>query len=83
MARGFDSKFVEAQQEEAARGKSKGGHSMSPAERGAEQRRRTLELTRTRTEHDLSRATAPAHREMLQQALAALDREIRDLTRRG
>jgi hypothetical protein len=83
MARGFDSKFVEAQQEEAARGGSKGGHSMSPGERAAEQRRRTLELTRTRTVHDLSRATAPAHREMLQQALAALDREIRDLARRG
>jgi hypothetical protein len=83
MARGFDSKFVEAQQEEAARGGSKGGHSMSPAERAAEQRRRTLELTRTRTKHDLSRATAPAHREMLQQALAALDRKLQDLTRRG
>jgi hypothetical protein len=38
-----------------------------------------LQLTRTRTERDLSRATAPAHREMLQQALAALDHEIDQL----
>ena len=82
MARGFDSKFVEAQQEEAARGKSGGGHVMSPQERAAEQRRRTLQLTRTRTERDLSRASAPVHREMLQQALAALDREIDQLTPR-
>ena len=76
MARGFDSKFVEAQQEEAARGKTNTGHTLSPEQRTAEQRRRTLLLTRTRTERDLSRAKAPAHRQMLQQALAALDREI-------
>jgi hypothetical protein len=82
MARGFDSKFVEAQQEEAARPKSNGGHAMSAQERAAEQRRRTLLLTRTRTERDLSRATAPAHREMLKQALAALDREIEQLAPR-
>lgn len=82
MARGFDSKFVEAQQEEAARGRSTGADAMTAEERAAAQRRRTLELTRTRTERDLSRATAPAHRDMLQQALAALDREIEALSAR-
>jgi hypothetical protein len=80
MARGFDSKFVEAQQEEAARGKSVAGTALTAEQRTAEQRRRTLQLTRTRTERDLSRATAPAHREMLEQALAALDREIEQLS---
>ena len=79
MARGFDSKFVEAQQEEAARGASARGRALSPEQRAAEQRRRMLQLTRTRTERDLSRATAPAHRDMLQQALAALDHEIDQL----
>ena len=82
MARGFDSKFVEAQQEEAARGKSNGGAAMTAEERAAAQRRRTLELTRTRTERDLNRATAAAHREMLQKALAALDRELEALPAR-
>ena len=82
MARGFDSKFVEAQQEEAARRPSGSAVALSPAERAAAQRRRTLELTRTRTERDLNSATAPAHREMLQQALAALDREIEGLPAR-
>lgn len=80
MARGFDSKFVEAQQEEAARGKTAARHTLSPEEREAEQRRRTLQLTRTRTQQDLNRAKAPAHREMLQQALDVLDREIERLT---
>lgn len=82
MARGFESKSVEAQQEEAARGKAKTGHTLSPDERVAEQRRRTLLLTRTRTERDLNRATVPAHREMLQQALAALDKELQELAGR-
>ena len=82
MARGFDSKFVEAQQEEAARRTSHTGQVMSPAERAAAERRRTLELTRTRTARDLNRATAPAHRKMLQEALAALDREIEQLSTR-
>jgi hypothetical protein len=80
MARGFDSKFVEAQQEEAARGKTVARHTLSPEQRATEQRRQTLQLTRTRTEQDLNRAKAPAHREMLQQALDALDREIGGLT---
>lgn len=82
MARGFDSKFVEAQQEEAARGTSTARQVLTAAERVTAERRRTLELTRTRTERDLTRATAPAHREMLQQALAALDREIDALSTR-
>ncbi len=73
---------MEAQQEEAARGKSSGGPVLSAQERAAEQRRRTLQLTRTRTERDLSRASSPVHREMLQQALAALDREIEQVTPR-
>ena len=55
---------------------------MSAQERAAEQHRRTLVLTRTRTERDLSRATAPAHREMLERALAALDHEIEQLAPR-
>jgi hypothetical protein len=82
MARGFDSKFVEAQQEDAARGNSSARPAMSADERAAEQRRRTLQLTRRRTEEDLRRATAPAHREMLQRALEALDQEIAELTSR-
>jgi hypothetical protein len=80
MARGFDSKFVEAQQEEALRG-SPLGPDMTPEARIAEQRRRALELTRTRTQQDLSRAVLPAHRRMLEEAIAALDKQIEALNK--
>jgi hypothetical protein len=79
MARGFESKSVEAQQEEAARGKAKARPAMTPDQQAIDQRRRTLELTRARARDDLSRATAPAHRRMLEQAIAALDNQIDDL----
>jgi hypothetical protein len=36
-------------------------------------------LTRARARNDLSRATAPAHKRMLEQAIAALDKQIHDL----
>ena len=79
MARGFESKSVEAQQEEAARGRKPTGPTMSPEERAVEERRRMLELTRARARDDLSRASAPAHKRMLEQAIAALDQQLRDL----
>jgi hypothetical protein len=71
MARGFESKDVEYQQAEAQRAR------VAPDLRTAEQRdadarRQTLELTLTRTEADLRAARSPAHRRMLEQALATL-----------
>ena len=78
MARGFDSKFVEAQQEEATR-----THTIKPPmtaeERETAGRRVTLELARSRASSDLERATAPAHRRMLEQAIAALDDQLAKL----
>ena len=78
MARGWESKSIEAQQEEASRGRHI-GPALTEAERLRSDKRRTLELARTRAAEDLSRAAAPAHREMLEQALAALDRQLREL----
>lgn len=72
MARGFESKSVEFQQEEAQRGrKTKPG--LSPEQKAAHERRQSLELARARATADLSRATAAAHRRMLEQAIEALD----------
>jgi hypothetical protein len=79
MARGFDSKFIEAQQEEASRKKRDIGPGLTPAEQATEARRATLQLARTRAAHDLGSATAPAHRRMLEQALAALDQQLSEL----
>jgi hypothetical protein len=81
MARGFESKSVEAQQEEALRRSSMTGTAdITPEARDAEERRRGLELTRIRMQQDLSRAVVPAHRQMLEEAIAALDKQIEETT---
>ncbi len=79
MARGFESKSVEAQQEEAARGKVAPRPRLTPEQVETARRRQALELTRARARDDLSRATASAHKRMLEQAIAALDKQINDL----
>jgi hypothetical protein len=75
MARGWESKSVESQQESAADSK----RLLPPvtAEEAAKRTQRaTLMLARTRALSDLQRACAPAHRAMLEQAIADLDRQV-------
>jgi len=80
MARGFESKSVEFQQEEAARRRSIPARpEITPEARAATERRHALELTRVRAVNDLSRAAAPAHRRMLEDAIAALDQQIAEI----
>ncbi|HTM24703.1 MAG TPA: hypothetical protein VL225_05890 [Vicinamibacterales bacterium] len=78
MARGFESKMVEFQQEEAARGRSRTA-ALTPDEQARRARRLSLELARARAAADLARAIAPAHRQMLEQAIAALDDQLRGI----
>jgi hypothetical protein len=79
MARGWESKSVEAQQEEALRTRVRAAK--PTAEQLAQQeKRRALELTRKRAVDDLGRASAPAHRTMLERAIADLDKQIAALT---
>lgn len=78
MARGWESKAVEAQQEQAERrmaGKAK-GPLLDPARVG---RFQVLQVARARVLADLAHAQAPARRVMLEQALADLDRAIAEL----
>jgi hypothetical protein len=75
MARGWESKSIEAQQEDAARGRQR-RVALTPEQQTRLERRRTLELARSRARADLARATAPAHRRMLEQAIAALDAQL-------
>jgi hypothetical protein len=78
MARGWESKSVEAQQDEASRDRvSK--PPLTAAQRMIGERRTTLELTRARTAADLERATAPHHRRMLEQAIATIDEQLAQL----
>jgi hypothetical protein len=76
MARGFESKDVEFQQSEAERPKP-AKRLLSPEERDAQARRGTLELALLRAEGDLRLAQSPAHRQMLEQAVASLREQIR------
>jgi hypothetical protein len=78
MARGWESKSVEAQQEEATRAGTR-RRASTPEELAAEDRRRALELMRKRLIDDLSRATIAAHQHMLEQAIAALDAQLAKL----
>lgn len=78
MARGWESKSIEAQQDEAARGKTR-RPVLSEAQRAAEEKRRTLLLTRSRAAEDLGRATVPQHRRMLEQTIAAIDEQLATL----
>jgi hypothetical protein len=75
MARGFESKMVEFQQEEAARARARKPQT-SAEERARAEKRHAIELARARAAADLERATAPAHRQMLLQAIAALDEQL-------
>jgi len=78
MARGWESKSIEAQQDEAAREK-RARPALTAEQREIAARRRTLELTRSRAVADLERATAPQHRRMLEQAIAAIDDQLANL----
>ena len=79
MARGWESKSVEAQQD-AARDTPRVAAPMSPAETARATERATLQLARTRALSDLQHACAPAYRAMLEQAIADLDRRLSALT---
>jgi hypothetical protein len=75
MARGFESKDVEFQQAEAERAKTF-GPALTPEERDAQSKRRTIELALARARADLEAARTPAHKRMLTQAIAALEQQL-------
>ena len=75
MARGFESKDVEFQQAEAERGKTL-GRQLTPEERDAATKRGTVELALARARADLAAARTPAHRRMLNDAIAALEQQL-------
>ena len=77
MARGWESKSVESQQDDraaAAAAKARGPVSADEAARLA--KRQTLELALTRARADLETATHPSHRHMLEAAIAALTSQL-------
>jgi hypothetical protein len=81
MARGWESKDVEAQVEATEAPKQKQGSGpKTPEQLMREQSRKDLELSRIRIANDLASATHPNHRKSLEAALAHLDKKIADLS---
>jgi len=77
LARGWESKSVESQQEESVReSERRDFQNLSPEERARQERLASLELSRARTLDQLERATSAAHRAMLKRTLLALERDI-------
>lgn len=82
MARGWESKSVESQQDDAS-AKRTPQRAMSPAETARRVERETLMLARSRALADLQQACAAAHRGMLEQAIADLDARLQELDGRS
>jgi len=79
VARGWESKAIESQQDDAAARKAI-KPAMTAEQQAQSQRRRTLELSRARLAADLQRASAAPHRQMLERAIADLDAQLDTLS---
>jgi hypothetical protein len=75
MARGWESKSVESQQEERAQA-AKPAPSLGAGEAARRGERATLMLARTQAQSQLQQACAPAYRAMLEQAIAELEKKL-------
>ena len=78
MARGWESKSVEAQQAEASEKAPTERSRLSPEEAANRRQREVLRLSRQRMTEQLATARNPHHRKMLQDALAELDRKLNE-----
>lgn len=72
---------MEAQQADREEAGKKRLPPLPPEESARLAARRTIELARARAVHDLEHATVPAHRAMLEAALAALDDQLAAISR--
>lgn len=82
MARGWESKDVEAQVAESTEVKKfpSGHEQKSPEQQLREQAVKDLQLSRIRIANDLASATNANHRKSLEAALAHLDKKISELS---
>lgn len=76
MARGWESKSVEQQQEETLAAREKTAPPLTTEEISHRQKREGLELSRQRILQQLQLACNSRHRDMLQRALADLDTQL-------
>jgi hypothetical protein len=78
MARGWESKAIESQQDDAARARAT-RRALTAEERERQTRRETLGLALAQSQSELTAACRPAHREMLQMRIGALRTELATL----
>jgi hypothetical protein len=76
MARGFESKSVEQQQAEMMERRHPAGPRLSAEEQERERKRQGLRLSRARLLQELNTSENPRRRQMLQDAIAELDRQL-------
>ena len=81
MARGWESKSVESQIEDAGARSNRSSQQepLTPEQRAIWKKLQDLELSRKRVLQDLETARSPVRRTALEQALAFLDQEIHKL----
>jgi len=79
MARGWESKSVEAQQEESRDRASETRVRLGPEAAAALREKETLRLARQRVLEQLKASPSPQHRRMLESALADLDTQLRQI----
>jgi hypothetical protein len=80
MARGWESKSVEAQQEESIAAKpTKSRAPLTPEELQREQKKADLTLSRSRIVQQLEQSTNERYSELMRKTLADLDRQIAEL----
>lgn len=80
MARGFESKDVEFQQAERERAREARRDAPTAEQQTAASRRAALALSLARMRADLEKARVPAHRTMIERAIATLEDELASLT---
>jgi predicted metal-dependent phosphoesterase TrpH len=76
MARGWESKSIEQQQEEMAEQRKLVRAPHPPDEQQRNRKREGLRLSRERLSQQLHAAGNPRHRQMLEQAIAELDSQL-------
>jgi hypothetical protein len=79
MARGWESKSVEQQQEERSQPVQSSRALVSPGEQQRNRKREGLLLSRGRLVLELQAAANPRRRQMLEQSIAELDRQLSSL----
>lgn len=79
MARGWESKSVEAQIEEG-KDRAPVGRRVTAETRAVEERLESLRLSRSRVLQQLEKARHPAHREILQKGLRSIEKQIEEIS---